>query len=82
MILYFISLFFLGIFYLTTAPILLLPDAILPQNILSVFADIKNYLSYLNLVLPIRDFLNVIIFILGIEASILAFKIIKVIIRG
>jgi len=82
MISYFTILFFLGVFYLTTAPILLLPDATLPQNILNVFVDMKNYISYLNLVLPISDFLSVIIFILGIEASILAFKIIKTIVRG
>jgi hypothetical protein len=82
MITYFIALFFLGIFYLTTAPVLLLPDASLPQSVLDVFSQMKEYFNYLNLIIPVQEFLNVIIFILGVEASILAFKIIKTIVRG
>jgi len=82
MITYFLILAFISIFYALTAPFLLLPDATLNTNITNTFIDLKNYLGYINLIAPINDLIKVIIFILGFEASVLVFRLIKTIIRG
>ncbi len=82
MITYYIILFFLSIFYILTSPMLLLPAATLPGSIETAILEVANYLSYVNLMIPINELLKVLIFILGVEAGFLIFKLIKVIIRG
>jgi hypothetical protein len=77
MITYYLTLIGLGALQAVIYPITLLPDVSLPATLVVSISAAGNYMSILNLVLPISTLFTIFTTYIGIELGIFTYKLIK-----